>query len=131
MKGSQLLIRRLEELLGTEQDVHWGNGTSRRLLVAGDGRGSTLTDTFIQAETETLLRYDNHLESCYCVEGGGSVICAGVEYDIAPGTLYAPDKGEEHSVIAGPDGMRLICLFNPPLTGAETHRLTPGEPSGY
>ncbi|MFF5051688.1 ectoine synthase [Micromonospora sp. NPDC000663] len=27
--------------------------------------------------------------------------------------------------------MRLICIFNPPLTGTETHSSDPDQPSGY
>lgn len=126
-----MLIRRLEDVINTIHDVSWGNGTSRRLLIADDRRGSTLTDTYVAAGTETLLRYDHHLESCYCIEGGGFVEAGNMRHTIEPGTLYSPDKGEEHLVIAGPAGMRLICLFNPPLSGGETHRIVPGEPSGY
>ena len=126
-----MLIRRLKDIIGTDRDVHWGNGTSRRLLVAADDRGSTLTDTHIEPMTETLLRYDNHLEACYCIEGGGSVVVGPLEHVIELGTLYAPEKREEHKLVAGPNGMRLICLFSPALTGAETHRIAVGEPSGY
>lgn len=125
-----MLIRTLDEVLGTARDVDWTNGTSRRLLVADDGRGYTVTDTYVRPGTSTLLRYDNHLESCYCVEGSGRVEVGGTVFELGPGTLYAPEKGEEH-LLTTTAGMRLICVFSPALTGDENHRHEPGQPSGY
>ncbi|MEO3802875.1 ectoine synthase [Nonomuraea sp. B1E8] len=125
-----MLIRTLGDVLGSAQDVDWTNGTSRRLLVAADGRGYTLTDTRVRPGTTTLLRYDRHLEACYCVEGEGRVETAGGLFTITPGTLYAPDPGEEHR-LTSTGGMRLICVFNPPLKGDENHDLAPGRPSGF
>lgn len=125
-----MIIRTQRSVLGTELDVDWGNGTSRRLLVAADQRGYTMTDTYVRPGTSTSLRFDNHLESCYCVEGQGSVEVDGTVYDIEPGTLYAPDQGEAH-VLSSVDGMRLICVFNPPLIGTETHKPGTIGPSGY
>ncbi|MBM0206047.1 ectoine synthase [Micromonospora sp. STR1s_5] len=116
---------------GTPYAVDWGNGTSVRLVIAADGRGYTVTDTYVRPGTSTPLRFDRHFESCYCVEGGGRVETTDATYDIAPGVLYAPNLGEEHRLVAGPDGMRLICVFNPPLTGTETHTSDPDRPSGY
>lgn len=125
-----MLIRTLDEVLRTPRDVDWTNGTSRRLLVADDGRGYTVTDTYVRPGTTTSLRYDNHLESCYCIEGSGRVEVGDAVHDLTPGTLYAPDKGEEHRLTTT-DGMRLICVFSPALTGDENHEHVPGRPSGY
>lgn len=125
-----MFVRTLDSIVGTAQDVDWGNGTSRRLLVAADERPYTVTDTFVRPGTTTLLRYDNHLEACYCVEGSGQVETEGGRHDLVPGTLYAPDQGEEHTLTSA-EGMRLICVFSPALTGDENHRHVPGQPSGY
>jgi len=121
----------LQNVLHTAKDVDWGNGTSRRLLVEDDGRGYAITITSVKPDTETDLQYDNHWESCVVTAGAGSVEWAGRTVVLTPGTLYAPDRGEAHKLRAGPDGLELICVFNPPLTGAENHTLTPGMPSGY
>src|SRR5690606_26464439 len=122
--------RTLREVLGTERDVDWGQGTSRRLAVASDGRGYAVTDTYVRPGADITLKYDRHWESCYCVEGTGWVEVGGVRHPIAPGTLYAPDRGEEHR-LGSADGMRLICVFNPPLDGTENHSGDPEHPSGY
>jgi L-ectoine synthase len=125
-----MLVRSLDEVISTELDVDWGNGTSQRLLVANDGRGYTITDTRVRPGTRTLLRYDNHLESCYCVEGSGRVETAAGSWEIGPGTLYAPERGEEHELTTA-RGLRLICVFNPALRGDENHRLAEDNASGY
>lgn len=125
-----MLYRKLSEVIGTDHDVNWGNGTSRRLVVDSDGRGYAVTETFVRAGTRSSLRYDRHLESCYCIEGSGQVECAAGVFTIEPGTLYAPDKGEEHHLSATTD-MRLVCVFNPPLRGDENHSPVAGQPSGY
>lgn len=125
-----MIVRTLAEVIGTERDVDWGNGTSRRLLVAADGRGYAMTETYVRPGTETALRYDNHLEACYCVQGSGTVRTDQGEWPISAGTLYAPDKQETHYLTSA-EGMRLVCVFNPPLTGTENHSGDPSQPSGY
>ncbi|HEY8581983.1 MAG TPA: ectoine synthase [Capillimicrobium sp.] len=125
-----MLVRTIDDVLGTPRDVDWVNGTSRRLLVAGDGRGFALTDTHVRPGTSSRIRFPNHLEACYCIEGSGRVATAEQEWDLAPGTLYAPERDEEH-VLSSDGGMRLICVFNPPLRGDETHDPSGDEASGY
>jgi L-ectoine synthase len=117
-----MFTRSLEEIVGTDRDVAWGNGQSRRFLLAKDGMGYGLTDTIINAGTESLLEYRNHLEACYCIEGEGSVEVDGVVHPIKPGTMYALDKHDKHYLRAVTT-MRLVCVFNPPLQGPESHNL--------
>lgn len=125
-----MIHRTLSSILGTPFDVDWGNGTSRRLLVAADERGYAITDTYVRPGTSSQIRFENHLESCYCVEGSGTVTVGDKVLEITPGTLYAPDQGEAHT-LASATGMRLICVFNPPLQGTENHDPDTDGPSGY
>jgi L-ectoine synthase len=125
-----MLLRTLAEVLGTSQDVDWVNGTSRRLLVADDGRGFALTDTYVRPDTSSRIRFPNHFEACYCIEGRGRVEAGGRAWELEPGTLYAPDRDEEHR-LSSDEGMRLICVFNPPLRGDETHDPSGEAASGY
>jgi len=48
------------------------------------------------------------------------VLPDGLTYQIRPGTLYALDGHEKHLLRASEE-MRMICVFNPPLTGTEVH----------
>lgn len=113
--------------------IEWGNGTSRRFLVAKDGVGYTVTDTLVRAGTKSRLEYRNHLEACYCIEGRGEVISLdGVSHPIEPGTLYALDKHDAHFLVAAVDtDLRLVCVFSPALHGHERHSLDSAEFSHY
>ena len=62
----------------------------------------------------------------YCVAGSGSIEskATGERFEIADGTMYALDKHDERILRADTE-MRMVCVFNPPLVGPETH-----DPSG-
>jgi L-ectoine synthase len=125
-----MIVRSLADVVGTERDVSWGNGRSRRFLIAADRMGYSITDTIVDAGTESPLEYRRHFEACYCVEGEGEVEAGGVVYPLAPGTLYALDAHDRH-VLRARTTMRLVCVFRPALEGNETHDLSSGRPSTY
>jgi L-ectoine synthase len=127
-----MIIRSLAEIEGTERDVAWGNGQSRRLLLARDGMGYSVTDTVIDANTSSVLEYKRHLEACYCIEGEGEVEdMQGNVFSIKPGTIYALDKHDKH-VLRAITRMRLVCVFLPALEGSESHKLAKaGDSSSY
>ncbi len=126
-----MIIRNLDQLVGTERDVSWGNGQSRRFLIEIDGMGYSLTDTIINAGSESLLQYNNHLESCYCIEGEGEIEdMDGVIHPIKTGTMYALDKHDKYYLRAKTT-MRLVCIFSPALQGNESHNLTYNSESSY
>jgi L-ectoine synthase len=117
-----MIVRKVSDVLGTERDVHAPNWVSRRLLLKQDGMGFSLHETTVRAGTETSMWYRYHLEAVFCVEGEGEVetLADGAVYTITPGTVYALDRHDKHVLRARTD-MRLVCVFNPPLTGAEMH----------
>jgi L-ectoine synthase len=116
-------IRRLEEIAGTSADVHAENWHSRRFVLARDGVGFSFHDTVLYAGTTTSMWYANHIESVYCIEGEGELHDreTGERHAIRPGTLYLLDGHERHELTATSD-LRMMCVFNPPLTGEETHQ---------
>ncbi len=117
-----MIVRRLADVAGTDREVTAATWTSRRLLLASDGLGFSLHDTLMKAGTSTEMWYQHHVEAVYCVAGHGSVVnlANGVESEIVPGTLYALDGHERH-VLTAETELRVICVFNPALVGAETH----------
>jgi L-ectoine synthase len=126
-----MIVRTLEEIVGSDRDVAWGNGQSRRFLLQRDGMGYSLTDTVVHAGTESLLEYKNHMEACYCIQGEGEVEdTEGNVFPIRAGTLYALDRHDKHWLRAKTE-MRLVCVFTPPLVGSESHRLAPDGSSAY
>ncbi|MBV8753089.1 MAG: ectoine synthase [Hyphomicrobiales bacterium] len=126
-----MIIRNLNDVINSSADVAWGNGESRRLLLARDGMGFSLTDTLVRAGSESFLEYRHHLEACYCIEGEGEVEdMNGNRHAITRGTMYALDKHEPHYLRAFTD-LRLICIFLPPLLGPERHDLGGKHSSSY
>ena len=119
-----MIVRKLKDILGTDREVHAPNGnwTSRRLSLKDDEMGFSVNDTLIHAGTETYIWYKNHLEAVYCVEGKGEIedLATGEIHPISDGTLYLLNKHDKHYLRAT-ETMRMICVFNPPLTGREVH----------
>ena len=119
-----MIIRRLDDLIGTERDIDSETWNSRRLILADDGMGFSLHDTIIRAGTTTRMQYLHHLEAVYCIAGSGRIVdlASGETHRIETGTMYALDAHDHHDLIAD-DGadMRMVCVFNPPVTGREVH----------
>jgi L-ectoine synthase len=125
-----MFVRSLEDIIGSERDVDWGNGQSRRFVLARDKLGFALCDTQVLAGSVSHQEYKNHLEACYCIEGTGEIEDAeGNIHQLRPGVLYALDKHDRHILRATTD-MRLISVFNPPIEGHESHSYG-GEASSY
>lgn len=118
-----MIVRLLDDIIGSENETDGGTWVSRRFLKTKDKMGFSLNDTIIKAGTETHIWYQNHLEAVYCIEGNGEIetVKDGKIYQIEAGTMYALDKNDEHYLRGGTEDMRMVCVFNPPLTGKETH----------
>ena len=117
-----MIVRHLEEVVGTPRDVAAPTFRSRRLLLQEDGLGFSFHDTLLHAGSETLIWYRNHLEAVYCMDGEGEleVLPDGPVHPIRRGTFYALDGHERHLLRATSD-LRMACVFSPALTGREVH----------
>ncbi|HET7634152.1 MAG TPA: ectoine synthase [Burkholderiales bacterium] len=117
-----MIVRNSSDLIGSERETVVATWASRRMLLKKDGMGFSFHETIIFPGTETLIWYKHHLEAVFCVEGEGEVelIPEGRVIKIEPGVMYALDQHDKHYLRAKTQ-LRLVCVFNPPLTGAETH----------
>lgn len=108
--------------LGADRVVGYEAGVSNRLLLESDGMGFTMTKTVVKPGVENFQHYKNHLESCYCVSGDATLtnIRTGEEFRIGADDTYILDNHDPHSFKAHVETV-LICVFNPPLVGNETH----------
>jgi len=101
----------------------FGDFVSNRFLLKSDNMGYTITKTIIPKNiTSRKWHYQNHLESCYCISGKAKLINLKTleEFDIKKDTLYALDNHDAHKLVTEKETV-LICVFNPPLKGNETH----------
>jgi L-ectoine synthase len=117
-----VIVRQLNDILGTERDVHGTTWNSRRLLLTSDNLQYSLHDTVMKAGTDTVMWYKHHVEAVYCIDGEGVLECLedGRSYELRPGTLYVLDGHERHRVRPRTD-LRMVCVFTPALTGREVH----------
>lgn len=117
-----MLVKSLEDIIGTEDETSGENWTSRRFLLKKDNVGFSMNDTLIKAGTENYFWYKNHIEAVYCIEGEGEIekVETGDIYQLKPGTMYILNDHDKHLLRARTE-MRMVCVFNPPLVGKETH----------
>ena len=117
-----MIVRTLDEVVGSDRDVEGDGWRSRRLLLRRDELGFSFHDTTVAAGTELNLQYRHHLEACYCLEGEAELtdLASGERHAIGPGTIYALDQHDRHTLNVKTD-LHLVCVFNPALSGAETH----------
>ena len=117
-----MIVKSLEDVVGTKGDAHGDKWHSLRLLHQEDGMGVTLTDSILEAGFVMDLWQKNHYEACYCLEGEGTVeeLDNGSVHEIRAGTLYAMNNHDRHRIRAK-TRMRVVCTFFPALTGDEKH----------
>jgi L-ectoine synthase len=120
-----MIVRRIQDIIGSEREVHapGGQWTSRRMVLRDDDMGFSFHETIIKAGSKTHIHYQHHLEAVYCVAGNGKIedLRTKEVHKISDGTMYALNLHDEHYLYGGTEDMRLICVFNPPLTGFEVH----------
>lgn len=119
-----MIVKHLDDVLNTPADVDTEGWSSRRLIYKDAGMGYSVNDTVIKAGAELTMEYKNHLETVYCIEGEGEItdLASGQTHPIRVGTLYALNHHDRHTLRANKGThMRMVCVFNPPLTGREVH----------
>ncbi|MCU1644191.1 MAG: ectoine synthase [Nocardia sp.] len=117
-----MIVRTTAEITGTERDVAEAGWRSKRIVLGGDGVGFSFHETTIEPATVHEFHYLNHVEAVWLVEGEGSLtdLDNGVNYELGPGSMYLLDGHEKHRLHAH-TRMRMLCVFNPPVTGQEVH----------
>lgn len=117
-----MLIKKLDEIRRSARNVADKGWESSRLLLAEDGMGFSFHITTLQAGGEWTFHYRHHVEAVFVLSGSGSVedLATGEVHPLAPGTLYALDQHDRHTLRAETQ-LVTACVFNPPVTGAEVH----------
>lgn len=118
-----MIVINAQDLTNTERHAQGPGWESKRMIVKQDGIGYSVHETRVREGAELHLHYKHHYEANYCMEGEGEVVdlATGTTHAIKPGILYALDKNDRHILRATKGDLRLVCVFNPPLSGRETH----------
>jgi L-ectoine synthase len=117
-----MIVRTLEDIQNSGREVISDGWVSRRYLLKDDLMGFSFHETIIQKGAVLNMQYKNHLEAVYCVKGEGKITAlkSGKTWHIQPGTMYALNENDKH-ILSGITEMTVLCVFNPPVTGNETH----------
>ncbi|MFD4368153.1 ectoine synthase [Rhodococcus sp. NPDC058521] len=119
-----MIVRTTDEITDTDRDVAAENGNwrSKRIVLGGDKVGFSFHETVIKAGTVNEFHYANHIEAVWLVEGTGKLVDLDNDktYDLGPGSMYLLNGHERHRVEPDTE-MRMLCVFNPPVTGREVH----------
>ncbi len=117
-----MIVKSIDDILGTSSDVQGDGWVSRRLLLAGDGLGYSFHETVMEEGSITTMHYKHHVESVYCLSGTAEVTNeeTGEVHLITPGTIYVLDGHERHTFRALTE-FRDICIFTPAVAGNEKH----------
>jgi len=118
-----MIVVTSEEIANSPRHASGPGWDSKRMIVKHDGMGFSVHETRVVEGAELHLQYKNHVEANYCISGEGEVtdMATGVTHPIRPGTIYALENHDAHIVRAIRGDLRLVCVFNPALTGFETH----------
>ncbi|GEM34752.1 ectoine synthase [Nocardia neocaledoniensis] len=117
-----MIVRTTAEITGTERDVAGPGWRSKRIVLGGDKVGFSFHETTIEEGTVHEFHYQNHVEAVWLVEGEGTLhdLDNDTVYQLGPGTMYLLNGHERHQVTAR-TRLRMLCVFNPPVTGREVH----------
>lgn len=112
----------IDDLNGTDRDVEHGNWRSRRMVLGKEKVGFSLHETNLRPGNTYEFWYANHIEAVYTVQGKGTLtdLETGEKHAITDGFLYLLDGHEKHRVEIEEE-TRMVCVFNPPVTGKEVH----------
>jgi mannose-6-phosphate isomerase-like protein (cupin superfamily) len=117
-----MIVRTQDDLKKLDSVVSDRMWTSYRYLLKKDGVGFSLHETVVEAGSEQVLWYKNHIEANLILEGEAEVedLGTGRKYALKPGSMYVLDGHERH-IFRSKTRVRLVCVFNPPCTGKEVH----------
>ncbi|XP_078679139.1 uncharacterized protein LOC144914820 [Branchiostoma floridae x Branchiostoma belcheri] len=130
--SDRVVVRSLSEIIGTDRDVDFGSGHSRRFLLRDDDFPITVTNTSIMtcADTEkgVPMWYKHHKESNYYFRGNGKYVWEEGEEEAAfhpEGTAFLLNQNDPHYAMPEGDAFT-ICTFFPALVGNEKHVFSGG-----
>ena len=106
-----------------ERVIAHGTATATRYVTKSDGLGFSLSTASVPAGQDARqVWYKNHWEANFIVSGLGELedLSSGQRWPLEPRTVYVVGPDDRHKVHASED-LLIVCVFNPPLVGDESH----------
>jgi len=134
MSPLPLLMKSLSEVVGSDRNVPFEGGYSRRFLAAPDGYNISFHNTLAHASFNARLHYPHNMEANYFIKGQGEYVWKNgqqqFDFEKHHGTMLLVEHDAHEVKIGGSDSIA-ICLFSPPLKGTERLRLNQESGSSY
>jgi L-ectoine synthase len=108
---------------GLEHPISHGISIATRYVTKSDALGFSLSTASRPGGSDaTDLWYKNHWEANLIASGSGELedASSGQRWSLEPGTLYVVGPNDRHKLHAFED-LLIVCAFNPPLVGDESH----------
>ncbi len=123
-RNQPMFARTLEDVRqsGGEKILGGGNVIANRLLTAADQLGFSLSEVQLQPGCEIDLWYKHHWEANLILQGTLALTekNTGIAHQLQPGDVYCVGPEDPHRLV--PDSkVKLLAIFNPPLSGEEKH----------
>ncbi|XP_022084377.1 uncharacterized protein LOC110975849 [Acanthaster planci] len=134
------LVRSLSEVVGNDREVDWVTGVSRRFTIKQDGFPLGIHNTLVRQGLRSRFQYRNHIEGVYYLSGqatyhwqddSGQWTSERSKVDEGNGTNYLMNIHDKHIVEIHEEDAICICIFDPVLTGKETHHHSKDGFSSY
>ncbi len=119
-----MIVRQLQTAQDSTRRIDSAGWNSVRMLLTDDNMGFSFHITTIYEGAELDMHYKNHLETVYLTEGAGEItdLATGQTHPLSVGSIYALNQNDHHILRANKGThMRMVCVFNPPITGQEVH----------
>ena len=119
-----MFVRTTDDVRAAGGEKFVGDGTVRaiRLLTSADEMGFSLSEVHLGAGSTQNLWYKHHWEANLVLEGKLTVTdkTTGEKHELGFGDVYCVGPNDPHQLDAKTD-IKLLAIFNPPLSGEEKH----------
>ena len=120
----KMFVRSVEGVraAGGEKTLANGDVIASRLLTAEDGLGFSLSEVTVKAGAKLDLWYKHHWEANLILEGTLQLTNRqnNTTHQLTPGGVYCVGPNDPHTLQPESD-VKLLAVFNPPLSGEEKH----------
>ena len=134
MSPLPVLMKSLGEVVGSDRNVPFQGGYSRRFLASPDGYNISFHNTLVYASFNAHLHYPNNIEANYFIKGQGEYVWKNgqqqFDFEKHHGTMLLVEH-DAHEVKTGASDSIAICLFFPPLKGTERLKFNQESGSSY